>query len=122
MTRKEMLEFAAFTEASGRILYHEKVAVIRDETDEMLGEFVIGADEAQRLKLTGTVVCTGTAITEEHEVLAGLKIGDCVAFNTYNPMRMAWPAPDGGEVEVLIFHAADIYVGWRPDGERENNE
>lgn len=116
MTRKEMMEFAAFTQASGRLLYGERVAVIRDEKDEMLGEFVIGADEATSQKYTGTVVCTGLGIDDKHEELAGLKILDCVAFNVYEPMRMNWPNHDGTDVEVLIFHAADIYVGWRPDG------
>lgn len=115
MTRKELAQFAAFTKASNRVLYGEKVAVVRDESDDMLSESIAAPDTERRLKYTGTVVYTGLGITPEHKDLAGLVIGDMVAFNTYNPMSMLWPDKDGGTVKVLIFHAADIYVGWRPD-------
>lgn len=115
MTRKELARFAAFTAASGRVLYGERVAVIRDESDDKLSENIFAADTEKRQKSTGTVVYTGLAITPKHKTLAGLAIGDVVAFNTYQPLEMLWPDKDGGTVKVLIFHAHDIYVGWRPD-------
>lgn len=115
MTRKELARFAVFTAALGRVLYGERVAVVRDESDSMLSENIAAPDTEQRSKYTGTVIQTGLGITPRHKSLAGLSVGDMVAFNTYNPLEMLWPDADGGNVKVLIFHATDIYVGWRPD-------
>ncbi len=116
MTREELRDFTVFTAASGRKLYGERVAVVADEGDDMYSDHIIKPDTEKTESLTGTVVATGLAITPKHKMLAGLNVGDVVAFNTYSTLEMLWPTDDkGGTQKVKIFHATDIYVGWRPD-------
>ena len=114
MTREELRDFVVWIGTVGYVLYGERVAVVRDAEDTMLSEHIAAPDTHRARKLTGTVVAVGIGIEKDDKSLAGLMEGDKVTFNRYNTLEVAWPNRSGENVEVDIFHAADIYVGRRP--------
>lgn len=114
-TREEIRDFVVWIKHKGWVVYGEKVAVVRDPAEEKFSEHIIAPDTHKAIKLTGTVVAVGLGIDKEHRNLAGLCEGDKVTFSKYHTLQTSWPDRDGEDVEVDLFHAADIYVGRRPD-------
>lgn len=114
MNPQEIKEFAAWIEANGVVFFGEKVVVVRDQADETLGSGIIIASKThQKKQKRGTVVAIGLGIDEEHKELAGLNIGDRVIFNVYNTLELEIPDKNGVPHTVQVFHAADIYAGFR---------
>lgn len=114
MERKEILEFAAWIKANGVVFFGEKVVVVRDQADDKLGSgIIIAAETHKRKEKRGTVVAIGLVIDEEHKELAGLNIGDRIIFNVYNTLELEIPDRSGTLRQVCVFHASDIYAGFR---------
>lgn len=130
MTREETLEFSAWLEVAGIVLYGQRVAVLRDEAGDFApgSSHIVVPESHKKKEKKGTVVMVGhgvrTKLEEGEEAddltdLIGLNVGDKVLFNVYNTLEVALPTRDGKLVRVDIFHVADIYFGFRPDREVE---
>lgn len=110
MTKDEAMTLGAYLEASNRVLYGERVMVVRDESVTKIGSIILPNEQREKY---GVVIMIGLGIDEEHRMLGGLSVGDKVLFNKYNTLELTVHDKDGGEHEAEVFHAADIYMGWR---------
>lgn len=123
MTREETLDFAAWLEAAGVVLYGERIGIVRDEADDFVGakKLIVMPDSHKRDAKRGTVVIVGKGIQTEAKGealdpgLIGMHKGDKVLFNVYRTLEVSIPSEGGNMVKVSVFHAADIYFGFRPD-------
>lgn len=113
MTRNELRDFAVWIGATDRVVYGERIAVVRDEEPEKIGRIIM-PDSGKPKRCTGTVVALGLLITADHKQLAGMQVGDKVMFTSHYSQEMMWPDKSGVNRKVELFHAADIYTGYRP--------
>ncbi len=113
MTRQEALDFAIKEQASGkrRVIYGPRLGVVRDEETGGIPGLVV-SDEDMKIPLSGRVVKIGLGIdtTDAKDELAGMQIGDTVYFSKYHPTLFKITVGDE-EVEMLLMHAGDVYMG-----------
>lgn len=114
MDRTRILAIAAQMEAMGYILRENRVAVVRDLGDQMVGSIIV-PDQAKEKPLSGIVVSIGAGIRQDQaqngEVSRyhGLEIGDWLTFSKYDGIRFRIPLMDGDSVDVEVLHGFDIY-------------
>ena len=126
MTRNETLLLSAKITASGGKLYGEKVAVIRDASEEVSKGGIIIPDQSQRKPLRGRCVMIGCGIQEDQaakqakSAWAGLAIGDLLTFSKYDGTLIEFTLPgDEGPTNVEVMHGFDVYVGFGLPGKGE---
>ena len=121
MTRTEALLITAKIMAAGGKLYGEKVAVVRDDPEEVSDGGIIIPDSAQRKPLRGRCILIGNGITADQEekgnksAWAGLALGDFLTFSKYDGTQIAIPLP-GETIEIEVMHGFDVYVGFGREG------
>lgn len=113
MIRKEALQTAADIEARGFKLRPGKIAIIRDDAEEVTAGGIIIVDEAQRKPMSGTVVMVGDLTS-----VGSISLSDWVTVSKYFGVTHRIRTGDGFDLEVEIIHEDDVYIVWRsPDGE-----
>lgn len=113
MTQKEALEFAAWIEANGWVVYGERILVYPDAAKEKIGSIYV-PDAAQEKPQRGYVLAVGLGITDEDRRYAGLRPGDKILYKRYTKVTIGLPDRTGKVHTLEEFHVADIYFGYRP--------
>jgi co-chaperonin GroES (HSP10) len=112
MDEKDHMRIAAEFAHLQYKLFRNRVGVIRDDETEQIGSIIL-SDGIK--KQSGTVVLVGEGVKSDPE-LTGVRIGDRILFNKYEPLLVSLPLIDGTEQPVVVMHAADLYVGWVEPG------
>ena len=108
-----VLDVIAGLEAMGIVVYGERIAVIRDPEEEMIGSIIV-PDSAQKKEPRGTVVAHGLGIAElDTSRTAGMHVGDRIMYTKYNPIEFIITLPDGEKAKLEVMHVSDLYLGWR---------
>ena len=97
--------------AMGYKTYGTKVAIVRDEAEEVTKGGIIIPDTAKNKPLVGTIIDIGNAVVEEG-LDYGFTIGDRVMFSKYGGTLFEVSMPNGSTMAVELIHAKDVYVGW----------
>ena len=109
--KMNIVDMLAGWRAMGYKTYGTKVAIVRDEAEEVSKGGIIIPDTSKHKPLVGTIIDIGNAVVEEG-LDYGFTIGDRVLFSKYGGTLFEVKMPDGSELSVELIHAKDCYVGW----------
>ena len=116
MSHKKAMDLAAELQAREIVLVGERVAIMRDEGEEITKGGIIVPDNYKEKPIRGTIVAVGTGVTNytKDERYDGIKdgIGKRVTFIRYHQAIQSLTRLDGTKVEVQFVHASDVYFMW----------
>jgi chaperonin GroES len=113
MDLKEHMDFVADVIAGLQVqhidVFGQRVAVVRDPSEEKTAGGLYIPEEGKRKEPRGTIVAVGNKVEDED----GVDVGDRVMYTKYAPIHFSIVLPDGRKADLELLHVSDIYMGWK---------